>query len=303
MLNGEWTGKRIMYKKSRARIVGGSIGLRGTTWRRFFCVGLTGLVTGVGFGFAHGLPPACAADAHGATGEAVSIQDMTVRVDDLQAVVHMEKCDLKELEKIGADFGRTYQFQDLLKNVTLQYKQPDKMRIAGTGFVKASIVMNGPLRSFRTPFQPKKVEDLTESPGKRQSLLEYGGLLAPATLNYMQAKFVRQDTLDGQTTPVFDLTYKGATSGSHYRVWFDPHTHVTLKREWYGFDGKLKATFYYQDVHEVGASVWLPSQVEVRNAEGVSAAITTINSVKINQGLGDDIFTITPEPSRAHLLK
>lgn len=254
--------------------------------------GMAGLVLSAALGLSSALTTARAADAHSATGESVSIQDMTTRIDDLQASVHMEKCDLKELEKIGPDFQRTYQFQDLLKRVTLQYKQPDKLRISGSGFIKASITMNGPLRSFRSPLQSRKVEDLTDSPGKRQSLLEYGGLLAPATLDYMQAKFVRHDTLEGQSTPVFDLTYKGASSGSHYRVWFDPHTKVTVKREWYGSEGKLKATFYYQDVKEAASGVWLPSQVEVKNAEGVSAAITTIDNVKINQGLPDALFTV-----------
>ncbi len=254
--------------------------------------GVVGLVLMAGISSSFISLTARAADAHGATGETVSIQDMTTRIDDLQASVHVEKCDLKELEKIGSDFQRTYQFQDLLKRVTLQYKQPDKLRISGSGLIKASITMNGPLRSFRSPLQSRKVEDLTDSPGKRQSLLEYGGLLAPATLDYMQAKFVRHDTLEGQSTPVFDLTYKGASGGSHYRVWFDPHTKVTVKREWYGSEGKLKATFYYQDAKEAVSGVWLPSQVEVKNAEGVSAAITTIDNVKINQGLPDALFTV-----------
>ena len=288
----------IMPQLTTARVRGARMRARAFFVRHGLHPALTGLALTVGLGAAFRLPAAQAADARAATGEAVSIQDMTTKVDDLQATVHMERCDLKELAKIGADFGRTYQFQDLLKNVILQFKQPDRIRISGTGFVKASITMNGAMRSFRTPFQPRRVEDLTDSPGKRQSLLEYGGLLAPATLSYMQGKFVRQDMRDGQGMPVFDLTYKGATGGSHYRVWFDPHTHITVKREWYGFDGKLKATFYYQEAREVSEGVWLPTQVEVKNAEGATAALSTINSVKINQGLSDDIFTIAPETGR-----
>lgn len=245
--------------------------------------------------------------AHAATGssplagDSIHLTELTTKLDDLQATVQITRCDSKELEKISLDFQRTYQFQDMLRDVTLEYKQPDKMRISGKNAIlgKASIVMNGALRCFQVPRSFRlggksgpKVEDLKDAPGKRQSLLEYGGLLAPATLDYMQGKFVRQETLDGQPLSVFDLTYKGVTGGSHYRAWFDPKTRLTVKREWYGMDGKLKATFYYQEPHEVAEGVWLPAKVEVKNADGVSAAITTIDNVKINQGLADDLFTI-----------
>ena len=235
-------------------------------------------------------------------GDSIHLADLTTKIDDLQATMQITKCDGKELEKISPDFQRTYQFQDMLRDVTLEYKQPDKMRISGKNAIlgKAAIVMNGPLRRFDVPRQFRvgsskngpKVEDLKDAPGKRQSLLEYSGLLAPSTLDYMQGKFVRQETVDGQTTDVFDLTYKGVTGGSHYRAWFDPKTRLTLKREWYGMDGKLKATFYYLEPHEVAEGVWLPARVEVKNADGASAAITTLDNVKINQGLADDLFAI-----------
>ena len=229
-------------------------------------------------------------------GDSRSLTELTTKLEDLQATVHMVKCDSKELEKISLDFQRSYRLQDLLRHITLEYKQPGKLRISGSNKVlgKAAIIMNGSLRSYRGPLAPAKVEDLKGSPGKRQSLLEYGGLLSPETLSFMQGKFVREEMLDGQMVPIFDMTYKGVTGGSYYRVWFDPKIHITLKREWYDFDGKLKATFYYQEPKEVAEGVWLPKQVEVRNAEGISAAITSIDldSVKINQGLSDDLFAI-----------
>lgn len=224
---------------------------------------------------------------------AAALADLTTTLTDLQATMRVQKSDTKELEKIGGDFARSYQFQGILRTVTLEYKQPDKLRLSGKGLLgKASIVMNGPLRLSRVPLMPKKVEDLSESPGKRQSLLEYGGLLAPETLTFMQGKFVREETVDDQPTSVFDLTYKGAATGSHYRVWFDTKTRLTIKREWYGLEGKLKATFYYQNPKEVSNGIWLPTQVEVKNAEGISAAITTLDDMRVNQGLSDDLFTI-----------
>ncbi len=251
------------------------------------------VVTAVSIRRAHGDVAPKPSGANAAASESATLADMTTRITDLQATLRVQTSDTKELEKIGGDFARSYQFQNLLRTVTLQYKQPDKMRLSGKSLLgNASILMNGPYRYFRAPLQPKKVEDLTDSPGKRQSILEYGGLLAPETLTFMRGKFVRQEMVDDQPASVFDLTYKGAAVGSHFRVWFDSKTRLTIKREWYGAEGKLKATFYYQNPKEVADGIWLPSQVEVKNAEGISAAITTINDVKVNQGLSDDLFAL-----------
>ena len=256
-------------------------------------LGLFGVANGMGARPAGGDVASKAATAARSAADAAALADLTTNITDLQATMHMQKCDKNEMEKIGGDFARSYQFQGLLRAVTLEYKQPDKLRLSGKGLLgKASIIMNGPLRCIRVPTQAKKVEDLTDTPGKRQSILEYGGLLAPETLTFMQGKFAREETLDGQPTSVFDLTYRGAATGSHYRVWFDTKTRLTVKREWYGLEGKLKATFYYQNPKEVANGIWLPTQVEVKNAEGVSAAITTLDDMKVNQGLSDDLFTI-----------
>ena len=256
-------------------------------------LGLFGVANGMNARPAGGDVASKSATAAHSAADAAALADLTTTLTDLQATMHMQKCDKNELEKIGGDFARSYQFQGLFRTVTLEYKQPDKLRLSGKGLLgKASIVMNGPLRFSRVPLMPKKVEDLSDSPGKRQSILEYGGLLAPETLTFMQGKFVREETVDDQPTSVFDLTYKGAATGSHYRVWFDTKTRLTTKREWYGLEGKLKATFYYQNPKEIANGIWLPTQVEVKNAEGVSAAITTLDDVKVNQGLSDELFAI-----------
>ena len=265
--------------------------------RILFCAAMLG-VSGMGLGLSarpavSDVPVKSAASLRAGL-DAAALADLTTTINDLQAIMRVQKSDTKELEKIGVDFARSYQFQGMLRNsITLEYKQPDKLRLSGKGlFGKASIIMNGPLRYSRVPLMPKKVEDLSESPGKRQSILEYGGLLAPETLSFMQGKFVRDEKVEEQPTSVFDLTYKGVSTGSHFRVWFDTKTHLTVKREWYGLEGKLKATFYYQNPKEVASGIWLPTQVEVKNAEGISAAITTIDEVKVNQGLSDDLFVI-----------
>lgn len=242
-------------------------------------------------GFAAPVPLRSArAEAAAAKGDAHDLADLATKMDDLQATVKVSKLESKELEKIGRDFGFTYR----LHTLTLQYKQPDKLRLSGKFPVlgEAVMVLNGANRFVSVPRMQTKVENLEKSPGKRQSLLEYGGLISPDLPHFMQAKFVKAATLDGVPTLVYDLAYLGVSGGSHYRVWIDPATRVTSKREWYDGDNKLKATFYYLEPHEVSNGIWLPARVELKNAEGIMAATTTLDNVKVNQGLSDDLFQI-----------
>ncbi len=235
--------------------------------------------------------PAARADKPGAKADAPAIIGFTSKIEDLQAAVSVTKFEPTEMEKIGKDFGAPYR----IRHLTLQYKQPDKIRLEGKSptLGTALMIVNGAARYVTIPkLRLRKTENFGNAPGKRQSLLEYCGLLSPDTLRFMQGRFVRQETLDEQTTLVFDLTYQGTERGAHYRLWIDPKTRVTLKREWYDRDNTLRATFAYLDAQEVAPNLWLPTRVEVRNAEGAVAAITTYSGVKINQGLDDSRFAI-----------
>lgn len=221
------------------------------------------------------------------------IKALTTKVEDIEAMVRVTKYEPKELEKIGKDFGTTYRFRNLI----FQYKQPDKIRLEAKSptLGSATLILNGATRHYSVPkLHLKNTEDLTAAPGKRQSLLEYGGLLSPDTLRFMRAEYVRAETLEGQETEVYKMRYQGAPGGSHYLLWIDPRTRVSLKREWYNADNQLRATFLYQETQEVSPGIWLPTQIEVRNAEGVVAATTTYKDVKINQGLPDSLFSVAP---------
>lgn len=235
-----------------------------------------------------GARPAQAAESAG-RGEARDITEYITKLSDLQARMRITQMDAKELEKIGKDFSMTYQ----IRNVTLQYKQPDKLRLSGKIHLlgEAQLIVNGTTRFYSVPRLPKKIEDLERSPAKRLSLLEYGGLLSPETLRFMQGRFLREESVDGEKRLVFDMTYQGGAA-SHYRLWIDPETRIVCKREWLDGDDQLKATFLYSEPREVGEGVWLPTRIEVRNAEGATAATSTLESVKVNQGLSDDLFAI-----------
>ncbi|HZT44021.1 MAG TPA: outer membrane lipoprotein-sorting protein [Chthonomonadaceae bacterium] len=224
--------------------------------------------------------------------EASDIAHFTTRIQDLQTSVRVTQCDPGALEKIGPDFKQTYS----IRNLTFLYKHPDKIRLEGHSptLGTAVMILNGATRYFSVPrLRVKKTEDLESTPSRRQSLLEYGGLLSADTLRFMKGRFVRLETVDGSPADVFDLTYQGLASGSHYRLWIDPRTDVTLKRAWYDRNNNLKATFYYEQPQEVSTNVWLPSRIEVKNAEGAIAAVTTLSDVKVNQGLPDSLFSIS----------
>lgn len=219
------------------------------------------------------------------------VSDYTTTLADLTASIHLTESDSKELAKIGSDFTTTYS----LRNMSLLYKQPDKLRIEGKSPTRGSamMILNGPNRYLDIPrFKVHLIENLEKTPTRRQSLLELGGVISPNTLKFMSGTYVRPETVDGRATAVFDLRYTGVQSGSHYRVWLDSTTHTTVKREWFNSENQLRATFFYEEPKEVIAGEWLPTKVQIKNADGVLAAVLTMEDIKVNQGLIDDLFTI-----------
>ena len=236
-----------------------------------------------------------AAEDHkpGRAPEVGDIQTLVTKLDDLQAALKVTKYEPLELEKIGPDFKTTYS----VRNLNLQFKQPDKLRLEGHSATRGSalMILNGTVRYYSVPkFHLKKSEDLANAPGKRQSLLEYGGLIVPDTLRFMQAQFLKTEALNGEKKAVYDLTYQGVGVGSHYRVWIDTRTHLTTRREWYDSTNKLRAVFAYLDPREVTPGVWMPGRLEIKNAEGAVAAEVTFSDAKANQKLPDSLFEIMP---------
>jgi outer membrane lipoprotein-sorting protein len=238
-----------------------------------------------------------AASAPGRAAESAAtpgdIAKLATNLADLEATIHVTKYDSAELEKIGSDFKSTYS----LRNLTFQYKQPDKLRIEGHSQTRggALLIMNGAMRYYEVPkLRLRKSENLEAHPGKRQSLLEYAGLVSPGTLEFMDGKLLREEKLGNRDAAVYDMRFQGEDKGSFYRIWIDKETRVTAKREWRDGAAKLRATFLYGDVKEIAPGIWLPTRVEVKNADGISAAVVSLSDIKPNQGLSDEPFTPTP---------
>jgi outer membrane lipoprotein-sorting protein len=232
---------------------------------------------------------ACQNDAR----QTKNLEQHIAPIQDMEVAVRVSQLESRELEKIGRDFGTIYR----LRNLTLLYKSPDKLRLEGQSAIygDALLVLNGAQRFYVIPkLKVRKVENLRDSPPKRQSLLEYGGMLSKDTFSFMQGQFVRQETIEGVETQVYDLKYTGTEANSYYRVWLDPRTRLTVKRVWFDSENQVKASFLYRQPREIEPGIWLPGQCEIRNAEGNTGAVLTYGAAKINQNLSDKLFDITP---------
>lgn len=209
---------------------------------------------------------------------------------DASFTAKVEKSQQKELQKINKDFASSYRFD----YTDVKMKEPFKLRLESKVDDQSILyILNGPMRMFKIPRAGiNKKENLAKSPGKRQTVFDFG-LITPALFNnFMEAKFVRMDRATDM--PVFDVTYEAALGdGSRHRIWIDTDKKIVSKREWYSQNGSkpLLAIFLYKDPVKYG-TVWVPTTLEVQNAEGKFAGRTKYNSMKVNSGLADSLFDL-----------
>jgi hypothetical protein len=191
-----------------------------------------------------------------------------------------------ELQKINDDFGTSYKFDQ----IQFQYKEPLKLRLeAKVEDTSMLYIIDGPKQVIRVPrLKVNSRQDLSKSPGRRQTPLDFGVLTPSLFTDLFVAKFVRTDRETGDL--VFDITYNPSLDDtSRHRVWVDKAKGIVDKREWYNQRGKQLATFLYSAPKEIGG-VWIPTQMTVKNNDNVVAGITRYDSVKVNTGLPDSLF-------------
>jgi len=212
------------------------------------------------------------------------------KLDDFTATMTVVKANQRELSKISPDFGLLYRF----KSVLMRYKEPNKVRIEGSvEGAKGVYVLNGSIQFVSFPkLGIRTRRDFGKSPGKRKSLMDVG-LISDFYLSYVNAKFLREGTVDGVPVAVFDMTYKDRDEDtSHHIIYVDPKTRVVLKRESYSQEGKLQAIYYYRDLQEVRPGIWFPTRIEAQNTDRVVAGVTAYQNIRVNVGLADSIFQL-----------
>jgi outer membrane lipoprotein-sorting protein len=196
-----------------------------------------------------------------------------------------------ELRKINKDFAQSYRMMGNAGFV--RCKEPLKLRIDGKeDDTVIQFILNGTKRMVRIPRSGLNVpSDLAKKPGQRQTLLDFGVLTPALFKDLFQAKFIRMDRQTSE--PVFDFTYfPNLDDTSRNRIWVDVKKGIATKREWYSqIDGRLMATFLYENPRQVN-NVWFPTKVTVKNADNKVAGVMQYENLKINSGLGDDLFKI-----------
>lgn len=221
-----------------------------------------------------------------ATAQSQDIRDyVQTRLNDLRATVRQQTANQRELEKINKDFANSYR----IKQMTARYKEPSKMRLESkVGVVNVVYIINGNQKHVSAgPI--KNTDDISNAPGKRQSLMDFG-ILTPGFMKLVNAKFLRYDHEDGVRYPVFELTWANSDDTSKHIVWMDGKTRTVVKRQWYNQQGKLMAVFYYKNPIEAAPGIWVPTRVEVYNAEGKLGGVTTYVDLHVNEGLPDNLF-------------
>ncbi len=217
-----------------------------------------------------------------------SIEDyMQSNLSDATFVAHIIKGDQRELRKINDSFGQSYRFQ----STTIRYKEPFMLRLDATvDDTTILYILNGAIQVMKVPRAHISVkQNLTSSPGRRQSALDFGLLVPSLFKSLYSSQFVRLDRATGD--PVFDLTYQDRNDTSRSRIWVDPQRHIVAKREWYNQSGRQLATFYYDEPKEENG-VWLPTRLTVKNTDDVIAGVTRYDSIQVNPGIPESMFSV-----------
>jgi outer membrane lipoprotein-sorting protein len=209
--------------------------------------------------------------------------------EDATLTASIVKGDQRELKKINDDFGQSYRFE----TTKIMIKEPFKLRLeTQTDDTSILYILNGTTQAMKIPRAKINLkQNLGDKPGRRQTSMDFG-FLTPSLFagTFFKAQFVRNDRATGDV--VFDLTYMpNLDDSSRHRVWIDPEKRFVTKREWYNQHGRQMATFFYENPKQFDG-VWMPTQLRVMNVEGKVAGITRYDSIRVNSGLADSLFSL-----------
>lgn len=206
---------------------------------------------------------------------------------DISFNISLTKRLPKELQKIDQSFVIQY---SQLDSALLRGKEPFKLRIdAKSEDTAGTTITNGGRKLIRVPVLHVNIKsDVSKQPGQRQTLMDFVTLTTAEAHQFLNAKFVRFDRETGN--PVFDMTFPSELDYPvRHRVWLDKNLHYVVKREWYGLQSQLRATFLYLNPTTV-KGITVPTVLRVMNAENKVAAESKYLNIKVNDGIADSIF-------------
>ena len=225
-----------------------------------------------------------AASVLGSAHAAPSIASLTsTKITTLSMDTEVIQENQDELKRISGDFAQAYR----IHNIAISYAYPDKLHFESV-ILKAHIAytINGNKKYTSVPtFHIHKVEDVTNAPGKKQSLMDCG-MIPPELLTTYNATYLRKEGGDF----VYQLMPKIKSEPFRDVVWIDPKTKITVKREHYNRDGHLIAWFQYKNPQQIVPGVYVPTRVEVYNPYNKLAAVTAYRNIRVNRPLDMSIF-------------
>ena len=175
-----------------------------------------------------------------------------------------------------------------LHDVTLQYKEPHRLRLTAVSPKDGNetLLFEEDQRRFMVgEGRTVSHQDLSGSPARRSFLFEFCGVLTSEMFDTIRARFVKQETMDGVPTLVYDLTYWGQDDGPYHRIWIDPARRLILKQERFDADSKLKSIFLYKQPSEIVPGLWLPGTTVIQDSHGKTVATIKVSKGRANQGI------------------
>jgi outer membrane lipoprotein-sorting protein len=207
------------------------------------------------------------------------------KLDDLTFTAKVVSATRSELRKINPDFALGYE----AKEVRVLWKEPMMIRLnANQAGENITYIINGTTKTYNVPrIGARGREDVSKSPGKHQTLLDFGLLTRSMKQSFIKGTYVRTEG----SLYVFDVNYQFSGDPTRHRVWVDPQRRYITRRMWYNRKGELLATFIYENPVERNG-VWVPTRTTVRNAENKVAGVTEYTDVRVNTGLAASNFSV-----------
>lgn len=210
------------------------------------------------------------------------IRSATSSFRDLTMDVAITQANQKELAKIGADYGRAYEF----KNSKLIFKSPDKYKMtAKAGIVNVTYVVTGDIKRIKAGVI-SKTDNIANEPHKKQTVLDVG-IVTDTIWNHFNVNYERAEKVGNSTVYVLSLSLSNSPDKKQY-IWVDDDMKL-LKREKREANGSLRARYIY-DNHKKYSGVWIPSEVRVYNGSGKLGGTSVYKNVKVNTGVSDSTF-------------
>jgi outer membrane lipoprotein-sorting protein len=208
-------------------------------------------------------------------------------IRDLTATLTTGSYDRRAGAKISKAFGMLYK---ITGNGVLYYKQPNDIRIDGrVAGMHATYIMDGSVQHIHVGWI-KNNRDESGNPGNIRTLLDEG-LLNPYCLTYENAFYQGEQDIQGTRCAVFQLNFAPQLHNTSFRrIWIDPRTRITLRREEHDRDGKLHEVYAYRNPVQAAPGIWIPTVITAYNAAGEKVGDTIVSGIGVNRGIGDKLF-------------